>query len=193
MSDSTNHEPVARESKRPVQSPVASPVQSEAKEQARRPVASEARRCSHTTAAGRPCRAWAVHGTDPPACSAHAGRTRGAGGRRGNQNARKHGFYARTLSKDEIADLEADPDLNLAAEIACARIALRRVLQHLARDSGQLSAADQVRSLALIFHGTRTIARLLRDYHALGGDVSRLARTTDQVLDELAAKWGIDL
>jgi hypothetical protein len=151
------------------------------------------RRCSHTTAAGQPCRAWAVHGTDPPACSAHAKRNKGAGAPKGNQNARTHGFYAPTLSKSEIADLEADPDLNLAAEIACARIALRRILQYLSRDAGQLSVEDQIRALGLVFHGTRTIARLLRDFHALGGDVTRLAKTTNKVLDDLAAKWGIDL
>ena len=29
------------------------------------------RACSFRTKAGQPCRAWAVHGSDPPACSAH--------------------------------------------------------------------------------------------------------------------------
>ena len=28
-------------------------------------------RCSFTTKAGRPCRAWPVHGSEPPACSSH--------------------------------------------------------------------------------------------------------------------------
>ncbi len=189
MPESPNPGPVASETRRPV----ASHVPSNATGSTRRPVARESKRCSHTTAAGQPCRAWAVHGTDPPACSAHAGRTRGAGAPKGNQNARTHGFYARTLSKEEVNDLEADRDINLAAEIACARIALRRVLHYLASDADHLSTADQVRALALVFHGTRTIARLLRDFQALGGDVTRLAKTTNQVLDELAAKWGIDL
>jgi hypothetical protein len=151
------------------------------------------RKCSHTTRAGQPCRAWAVHSTDPPACSAHAGRTTGAGAPRDNQNARKHGFYARTLSPDEIADLLADANLNLDAEIVCARVALRRVLQFLSSNPGQLSSADQVRALALVFHGARTVARLLRDFHALGGDIDRLAKITDEVLDDLSAKWKIDL
>jgi len=31
-------------------------------------------RCTATTAAGRRCRAWAVHGSDPPRCSTHGGR-----------------------------------------------------------------------------------------------------------------------
>ena len=62
------------------------------------------RRCTHTTKAGRPCQAWAVHGTAPPACSIHAGLTRGGPADR-NQNARKHGFYAPGISRAELADL----------------------------------------------------------------------------------------
>ena len=68
--------------------------------------------CSHTTRAGRPCRAWAVHGTDPPACSAHAGRNVGAGARPGNQNARTHSFYGRFLSEHGVnycGDMEKLP------------------------------------------------------------------------------------
>jgi hypothetical protein len=159
----------------------------------RKPVARESRRCSHLTRAGQPCRAWAVHGTDPPACSAHAKRTQGAGAPEGNQNARKHGFYARTLSPDELADLLADADLNLSAEIVCARVALRRVLEFLSSHHGDLSSADQVRAWGLVFHGARTVARLLRDLHALGGDIDRFAEVTGQALDKLSDEWGIPL
>ena len=167
----------------------------------RRPVASsvpreprdESKRCTHHTRAGQPCRAWAVRGTDPPACSVHAGRAKGGGAPKGNQNARKHGFYSRTLSADELADLLDDPDLNLDAEIVCARVALRRVLQYLSTDLDQLSAADQVRALALVFHGARTVARLLRDLHALGGDVDPFDKVSGQVLDEKGKELGIPL
>jgi hypothetical protein len=48
------------------------------------------RRYTHTTQAGNRCKAWAVHGTEPPACSIHAGLTRGGTAQR-NQNARKPG------------------------------------------------------------------------------------------------------
>ena len=178
-------EPAASETRRPARRPVASPVPSGAK--------GPARRCTHTTAAGEPCRAWAIRDSDPPTCSAHAGRTRGAGAPSRNQNARKHGFYARTLSPDEIADLLADADLNLKAEIACARVALRRVLEFLSNDPSQLSSADQIRACGLVFQGTRTVSRLLRDLHALGGDIDRFDEITGQVLDDLGREWGIDL
>ena len=92
----------------------------------------ESRRCSHRTRSGARCRAWAVHGTDPPACSAHAGRNVGAGAPRGNQNARTHGFYGRVLDAEEVADLEVyAEDLSIEDEIACARVALRRTIRAL--------------------------------------------------------------
>jgi len=49
------------------------------------------------------CRAWAVRGSDPPLCSAYAGR--GVGAPPGNQNARTHGFYASAITRDELADV----------------------------------------------------------------------------------------
>jgi hypothetical protein len=138
-------------------------------------------RCSHTTAAGRPCRAWAVHGTDPPACAAHAGRIRGAGAPQGNQNARTHGFYATVFSADELADLlRYATNLSLDGEIACARFALRRVLNYLKAhtedlpddpatgsaprtERGELTATDYTRLVSLSLQAVRTIARLVRD------------------------------
>jgi len=35
-------------------------------------------RCTSTTVSGESCRAWALHGTDPPTCPHHAGRRRPA-------------------------------------------------------------------------------------------------------------------
>ena len=54
-------------------------------------------RCAFDTRHGKPCRAYAVRGSDPPACAAHAGLTTGAGAPAGNRNARTHGFYSRAL------------------------------------------------------------------------------------------------
>ena len=79
------------------------------------------RRCTFDTRHGR---AYAVHrrspsedGSDPPACSTHAGLTSGAGASTTNQNARSHG-----LQPDELAVYSGD--LTLDDEIACARLAL---------------------------------------------------------------------
>ena len=150
--------------------------------------------CGHTTARGQPCRAWAVKGSDPPACSAHAGHARG-GAPSANQNARTHGFYARTLSQQEMGDLVFyAADMTLDDEIACARIALRRALEFVRQDSENLGREQYLRAADLIFHGTRTVARLLRDRHILSiesdGGISDFI---NQVLDNLGKRWGRQL
>ena len=79
---------------------------------------STSRPCSALTASGRHCRAWAVSGSDPPLCSAHAGRDKGAGAPFGNQNRLEHGFYSRYFTLQELADLLDTADIPaLVAEI----------------------------------------------------------------------------
>ena len=152
--------------------------------------------CTHTAANGAPCRAWAVKGTDPPACSAHAGRNVGAGAPEGNQNATSHGFYARTLTEQELADLVSyAADMTLDDEIACARVALRRVLTALTdTDRDTLTIEEFTRLAALALQATRTVALLLRDRRALTGDsADGISGAIAQALDELSIEWGREL
>jgi hypothetical protein len=160
------------------------------------------RRCSQTTRQGEPCRAWAVRDTDPPLCSAHADRDAGAGPPPGNQNRRTHGLYAKPITDEELARIAAGAGTpTLDVELLCARIALSRVMDLLidGRTCGpgaaDLTPGDYVKLTNLAFQGTRTIARLLRDNHALaqstGGDA--LSHAIDETLDALSEEWGIDL
>jgi len=88
------------------------------------------RRCTARTQDGSPCRAWAVRGTEPPRCSAHAGRNVGAGAPAGNQNAKTHGAYSDLIEPHELARLVADADeITLQDEIALTRLALRRLTE----------------------------------------------------------------
>jgi hypothetical protein len=86
--------------------------------------------CAATTAEGKPCRAWAMHGHT--LCRSHRDDElgpRGAGAPRGNQNRFVHGFYSRHFTPEERASLDdLGSDVSLTAGIAVARIALRRVL-----------------------------------------------------------------
>lgn len=163
---------------------------------------SASRRCSHTTARGQPCRAWALRDSDPPTCSTHARRpfeaetagARTAGAPPGNQNAVTHGFYANALSRKEVADVMKTLGLpTLEPEIACARVALRRVFAFL-NDPSELSAREQARLVSIAFNGARTIARLLREHYAIvGKPPTELARAIDGALDSLSEEWGIPL
>lgn len=60
------------------------------------PTPQTSRLCTATSADGSPCRAWAVRGSHPPRCAPHGGGAAPVGAPTGNQNARTHGFYART-------------------------------------------------------------------------------------------------
>lgn len=161
--------------------------------------------CSFTTKAGRPCRAWAVRGSDPPACSSHLRSSLGKNtwglarasdlGFTGRESAAGPGFYSRTLTDEELADLVIyAAELTLDDEIACTRIAVRRTLEFLSQRDGSLDEADYLRAAGLVFQGARTIARLLRDQQALlGGSDNRLQAIFDAALDALSEEWGIEL
>jgi uncharacterized protein YjcR len=150
------------------------------------------RKCTASTQSGKPCRAWALRESDPPRCSAHAGRNQGAGAPKGNQNRLAHGFYSRFYTLEELADLLETADIpELAAEIATARIAVRRVLQFLHDQNGRhLDPQHFHASIALLFTGSSTVARLLRQQRAISGEAAdtlteALAAALEQVGDQL--------
>ena len=150
------------------------------------------------------CRAWAIRGSDPPLCSPHS---RKAGAPEGNRNHLVHGYYAATVSRQELDDLAGDAaDVTLNAEIAITRIALRRILGILitGHTPGSvcptcgkpqpLDAYLYARFAALAFQGTGTISRLLRAQRALGGDPGDgIPDWMNQALDELSEEWRIQL
>lgn len=148
-------------------------------------------RCTFTAASGNACRAWAVHGSNPPACVAHGGRARGSPPG-DNANARKHGFYSPVLEPEELADLVAfADDLSLDDEIALARVILRRLVA-LSQVNRDIDTIVKLASLAL--QATRTIARLLRDKRVICGEAADgIAGAIGQALDELSSEWSIDL
>ena len=143
-------------------------------------------RCTATTRRG-PCHAWAVRGTDPPLCSAHAGRNAGAGAPQGNQNARTAGFYSQAISVEELADLAVlGDDTSLTDEIAAVRVVVRRVLNALA-------AAVEPALVACVYDGTRTVARLLRDRRAVSGEAAdSLLSAIDTAIQEFVTETGIN-
>lgn len=142
-------------------------------------------KCSHSTASGRPCKAWAIRDTDPPTCSAHQGRS---GAPAGNQNARSHGFYSRVIEEHELADLIALGDnISLDDEIALCRVAIRRLAASLQAETQDDDAPTNLEKIAsLMFAGSRTVARLLRDKRVISGEAAAtLAAAFSTALDEI--------
>jgi hypothetical protein len=164
-------------------------------------------RCGEVTAAGRPCRAYATQGSDPPLCASHAGRTPGAGPPPNNRNAATHGFYSKVYLPTEIADLlRYTGDMTLDDEIACARVALRRVMELLTRaqrdpehagDStkpGGMEIHDYAELAGLVLQATRTIGHLMRERRAVSGEAAdSMVSALAQVIDGLATEWGVEL
>ena len=155
-------------------------------------------KCAATNASGADCRAWAVRGSDPPLCSAHAGLNIGAGAPLGNQNRTEHGFYGRILQNGELADLvRFSQNLSLEDEIGLVRITLRRVmtrfkLNNLERDD--MANEEMMKMAGLIMTGARTVARLLRDQRALSGKAADgISGAIGLALDELSSELGIPL
>jgi hypothetical protein len=144
------------------------------------------------------CRAWAIRGSDPPRCSPHSSR---AGAPPANHNHLVHGFYATTLHPQELADLAAYAgDTTIDAEIAIARIALRRIMGMLLTgfspgpEPRPLDTLDYARFAGLAFQGAAVVSRLLRARHDLGGDRSdSIQAIFDEALAELTEEWGLKL
>jgi len=134
------------------------------------------RKCSASCASGRPCRAWAVRGSD--LCAAHSGLV---GAPRGNKNRQTHGAYSQPDFKIEgieslVADLQAKQT----------------------RLSQMIDRCDEPETLvtlmALHAQIASRIGRLLRDKRLLAGDsVDDLFNALGKVLEEVRDTLGVDL
>lgn len=141
------------------------------------------RLCSEVTKKGEACRAWAVRGTEPPLCSAHAGRNVGAGAPAGNVNALKHGIYQKFDSPEEVEELDR---ATLKEELRLLRIGLRRMAWLLERDD--LSVMEYTAVMGKITSGARAVGFLEPMVMELQNEGE-----WDAVLDELGEQWGIEI
>ncbi|HDZ36978.1 MAG TPA: hypothetical protein ENH62_01605 [Marinobacter sp.] len=130
------------------------------------------RRCSATTRAGEPCKAYAIR--DSQLCAAHS---RNVGAPKGNQNRKTHGVYVRAAKKMEgIGDVATD--LMAKQEQLSAYI------------DGQLAeglgSEDMVKLLGLLAQNASRLGRLLRDQRALSGEsADGLLEAVGKLMDEI--------
>lgn len=154
--------------------------------------------CASKTESGEACRAWAIHGSDPPVCATHAKLT-GGGAPKGNQNALKHGFYARSLTDQESADLVSlMASAELDDELAMTRVLIRRIWDRInepadprkqEKDQKELTLEEFKTLAQLHFLGVRTVAGLLK----AGGPATTFQDVLGAVLDDLSNSWGTRL
>lgn len=105
------------------------------------------------------------------------------GAPRGNQNARKHGFYSKVLDEAERLDFELATDVEgIDDEIALLRVKIKSLLE---RDP---------ENIKLIMQATNTLARLLRTrYNISQEDKKGLKEAIANVLRDVALPLGIGI
>lgn len=130
-------------------------------------------RCTATTAAERPCRAWAVRETDPPRCTAHRDRDR-----------RQKEAAAQEAAAKQAALLAQIDDLD-------ARIA--RLGEYIDGRRKELDVGDLCRLLDLHSKMLGRVTRMRRAQNDLDGNQSVLMDATHEVLDGISDKVGVPL
>ncbi len=106
-------------------------------------------------------------------------RKRGAS--KGNQNARKHGFYSKVLNEAERLDLELVSGVEgIDDEIALLRVKIKSILE------------KDPENIRLIMQATDALARLVRvKYNISKGDKKGLKKAIGNVLRDVALPLGI--
>ena len=153
-------------------------------------------KCTASTARGKPCRAWAVTNSVPALCSAHSGRSKGAGAPAGNQNRRTHGFYSTTYTAADQADLVALAiQDDILDELGAVRVHLRRLLAYLAErdEAGTVSASLLASVSPLVTQSANTIANLQRTQQLLAGDGAGIVQAFADALDIVGPNLGVEL
>lgn len=105
------------------------------------------------------------------------------GAPRGNQNARKHGFYSKVLDEAERLDFELATGVEgIDDEIALLRVKIKSLIE---RDP---------QNIKLIMQATNTLARLVRTrYHISKEDKKGLKEAIANVLRDVALPLGIGI
>jgi len=112
-----------------------------------------------------------------------AEKTTKRGAPRGNQNARKHGFYSKVLDEVEQADFNTATRVEgIDEEIALLRVKIKSLITH---------DPDNIK---LIMQATNTLARLVRTkYNISKQDKQGLKEAIGNVLRDIALPLGIGI
>ncbi|MBA7662513.1 hypothetical protein ES703_70542 [subsurface metagenome] len=103
------------------------------------------------------------------------------GAPKGNQNARKHGFYSQVLDEAQRLDLTAAQDITgIDFEIAVLRVKIKAILE------------KDPENIELLMDATNTLARLLRTQYNLDKSQGKSVKEAIvKVISELAVPLGI--
>ena len=105
------------------------------------------------------------------------------GAPKGNQNARKHGFYSRVLDEAEQLDFELAAGVEgIDDDVALLRVKIKSVLEH------------DPENLRLIMEVTNTLARLIKTRYKITKEQKKgLREAIGNVLRDVALPLGIGI
>lgn len=105
------------------------------------------------------------------------------GAPKGNQNARKHGFYSKVLDETEKSDFEIAIGVEgIDEEIALLRVKIKSLLEH------------DPENIKLVMQATNTLVRLIRTkYNISKEDRKGLKDAIGNVLRDIALPLGIGI
>jgi hypothetical protein len=105
------------------------------------------------------------------------------GAHRGNQNARKHGFYSRVLDETEQVDFEQATGVEgIDEEIALLRTKLKSLISY------------EPQNIKLIMQAVNTLSRLISTRYNIGRDDKQvLKEAIGNVLKDIALPLGIGI
>ena len=142
--------------------------------------------CKAVTAAGKPCKKYAMEGSE--LCFSHGGKLLANEDGSIELFTVKHGFYKPTFSEEEYADLILYAEqFDLADELAVARVRLRRIVEFIDEHEGSLTADEYGRLNGLVFQAITTIHKIVKSLDGNGAD------HWDIVLNQLSIDLGMDL
>jgi len=103
------------------------------------------------------------------------------GAQKGNQNARKHGFYAKVLDEAEQLDFELASGVEgIDDEIALLRVKIKSILSH------------DPENMKLVMQATNTLARLVKTRYNITREQKKgLKEAIGNVLRDVALPLGI--
>ncbi len=163
------------------------------------------RKCTARTRSGPPCRAWAMHGSDPPRCAAHRGDVTRSATRRGDT---PHSATCRgDMAGPEAPSAPVGPDfypedptaVTIDGAIAGLTDKMRRLDALIAshdQSTGAQWPPDEalIQLFGLYTQASTRLSHLLRDRRALSGEAADgLAGAIAQALDEIGTEWQVDL
>ena len=110
-------------------------------------------------------------------------RAKKRGAPKGNQNARKHGFYSKVLDEAERLDFEVATGVEgIDDEIALLRVKIKSILSH------------DPENIKLIMQATNALARLVKTRYNISRDQKKgLKEAIGNVLRDVALPLGIGI